>query len=79
MSKKEWTPLSYGQVKIKDSFLCNSMSLERDYLLSLDADRLLAGFRPETSSNALSRMGEYRDSGAHNGPLFGSNVSTLGI
>lgn len=45
MSKKEWTPLSYGQVKIKDLFLCNSMSLERDYLLSLDADRLLAGFR----------------------------------
>lgn len=42
MSKKEWAPLSYGQVKIRDSFLCNSMRLERDYLLSLDVDRLLA-------------------------------------
>lgn len=45
MLKKEWTPLSYGQVKIRDSFLRNSMLLEREYLLSLDADRLLAGFR----------------------------------
>ena len=45
MLKKVWTPLSYGQVEIRDSFLRDSVRLERDYLLSLDADRLLAGFR----------------------------------
>lgn len=45
MLKHMWIPLSYGQVKIRDSFLRDSMRMERDYLLSLDVDRLLAGFR----------------------------------
>ncbi len=37
--------LDYQNVEIKDSYIEHSFALETEYLLSLDADRLLAGFR----------------------------------
>ena len=33
-----------NEVELKDSYLQNAFLLEQEYLLSLDADRLLAGF-----------------------------------
>lgn len=33
-----------NEVELNDGYLCNAFRLEQDYLLSLEADRLLAGF-----------------------------------
>ena len=33
-----------NEVEVKDEYLKNAFRLEQEYLLSLDADRLLAGF-----------------------------------
>lgn len=43
LSGNKAMPLS--RVKLRDSYLCNAFEKETAYLLSLDTDRLLAGFR----------------------------------
>ncbi len=48
--------LAYGEVRLKDPFLIRSMELEKGYLLSLDADRLLAGFRETAGKKAKGML-----------------------
>lgn len=55
MGGLELRQLSYGQVTVREPFLMKSMKLEKEYLLSLDADRLLAGFR-ETAGRKAAAM-----------------------
>lgn len=55
MLSAELRMLSYGEIRLKDPFLIRSMELEKEYLLSLDADRLLAGFR-ETAGKKTKAM-----------------------
>ena len=55
MGGLELRQLSYGQVTVREQFLMKSMKLEKEYLLSLDADRLLAGFR-ETAGRKAAAM-----------------------
>lgn len=45
MFHKKLRMLSYQEVSITDEYLNHSLKLELSYLLSLEADRLLAGFR----------------------------------
>lgn len=48
MAKSDFTGLSdfnMGEVQVTDSYYVNSLDKENKYLLSLDTDRLLAGFR----------------------------------
>lgn len=45
-------PVAYGEVRVKDPFLIRSLELEKEYLLSLDPDRLLAGFRETAGKKA---------------------------
>ena len=55
MAKSDFTGLSdfnMDEVQVTDSYYANSLDKENKYLLSLDTDRLLAGFRETAGSIA---------------------------
>jgi len=55
MEKSGFTGISdfnMGEVQVTDSYYVNSLDKENKYLLSLDTDRLLAGFRETAGSIA---------------------------
>ncbi len=70
--KQGWIEHSLpGQVELLDPYLKHAFSLEREYLLALKADRLLAGFR-ETAG--LSTKGALRYGGWENGLIGGHTM-----
>ena len=75
---KQLSPFPLSSVKVTDPYCSNALSKENDYLLSLDPDRLLAGFR-ETAG--LDTKGAVRYGGWENmligGHTMGHYLSAL--
>lgn len=71
MPKRIWNRCLPSQVALRDEYLTNAFFLEMDYLLSMQEDRLLAGFR-ETAG--LDRRGAVRYEGWENSLIGGHTM-----
>lgn len=77
IQKNALEKLEYGSVRIRDEFLLHSFDLERKYLLSLDMDRLLAGFMETAGQKTAAKRYEGWESTQIQGHTMGHYLTAL--